>query len=60
MKKLITTFTALSVLIFGAQALAPRDAKAVLLVELAAGNHPVLNLPEVVLCVVALPICLLD
>jgi hypothetical protein len=60
MKKLITTFTALSVLIFGAQALAPRDAKAVLLVELAVGNRPVLNLPEVVLCVVALPICLLD
>jgi hypothetical protein len=60
MKKLITTFTALSLLIFGAQAFAPRDAKAVLLVELAAGNHPVLNLPEVVLCIIALPICLLD
>jgi hypothetical protein len=60
MKKLITTFTALSLLIFGAQALAPRDAKAVLLVELAVGNRPVLNLPEVVLCIIALPICLLD
>jgi hypothetical protein len=60
MKKLVMSFTALSLFIFSAQAIAPREAKAVLLVEWAADNHPVLSLPEVVLCVIALPICLLD
>jgi hypothetical protein len=60
MKNLVTSFTALSLLVFGANAFVPREAKAVLLIELAADNHPVLNLPEVILCVIALPICLLD
>jgi hypothetical protein len=59
MKKLIMSFTALSLFIFSAQSIAPRNANAVLLIELAADNHPVLDLPEVVLCIVTLPICLL-
>jgi hypothetical protein len=60
MKSIITSIAALSLLIFGAQAFAPRDAQAVLLVEMAMDHRPVLNLPEVVLCVIALPICVLD
>jgi hypothetical protein len=58
--KIMYTVALALALTLGLQAFQPREAKAVLLVEAASGGYIDFNVPEIVLCVVALPICLLD
>jgi hypothetical protein len=60
LKKIASFVTLVAALAVGTQAIQPREAHAVLLVELAAGGPAYINLPEIVLCVFLLPICLLD
>ena len=60
MKKSILSLTVLALFFSMAQVVAPSRADAVIIIQAASGRVLRPNLPEIVLCVILLPLCLLD